>query len=70
MLGGQIAAVQNSIGEKEQQIGVMQTQITDKQTQIEQKQNEIDDQWDAFLKSTWLPCRNCGTAAAWPCSVR
>ena len=50
MLGGQIAAVQNSIGEKEQQIGVMQTQITDKQTQIEQKQNEIDAQWDDFKK--------------------
>ena len=50
MLGGQIAAVQNSIGEKEQQIGVMQTQITDKQTQIEQKQNEIDGQWDDFKK--------------------
>ena len=50
MLGDQIAAVQNSIGEKEQQIGVMQTQITDKQTQIEEKQNEIDGQWDDFKK--------------------
>ena len=50
MLSGQIAAVQNSIGEKEQQIGVMQTQITDKQTQIEEKQTEIEGQWDDFKK--------------------
>ena len=50
MLSGQIASVQNSIGQKEQEISAKETEIAEKETEIEEKELEIQDQWSDFKK--------------------